>query len=246
MSSSDHHHQHQRTSVRLSTLNPQVREKLVKFDTENDGELTIEEAIQGLVALQKQSNNYKKMIYILVPIMVLMIASIFGVNMLALKLTKDLQSTSTDSVNVLTNKDGNVLATSYYSEKINFMEWLNDQYSSSIDSIKFGELKLDVNGLYLDRQNNVSRLYVSTPLLHFYIGNDMTFDIGYNPGNENNIFAKQAYTVIETQLSDILQNFNTKAVSKERQGVVIPIVVTTPEAPLTARRFGCGVIPTRC
>ena len=62
------------------------------------------------------------MIYILAPIMVLMIASIFGVNMLALKLTKDLQSTSSDSGNILTNKAGDVLATSSYSEKINFMD----------------------------------------------------------------------------------------------------------------------------
>ena len=33
-----------------------------QFDTTNDGELSLEEAIQGLVALQKQSNNYKKMV----------------------------------------------------------------------------------------------------------------------------------------------------------------------------------------
>ena len=123
---------------------------------------------------------------------------------------------------------------------------LDNQYSSSIESIKFGELKLDVNGVYLDRQDNVSRLYVSTPLLHFYIGNDMTFDIGYNPGNENNIFAKQAYTVIETQLSDILQTFNTKAVSYARAGVKVPITVITPEDTTARKGFGCGIIPTRC
>uniref|UniRef100_A0A6C0DKF6 EF-hand domain-containing protein n=1 Tax=viral metagenome TaxID=1070528 RepID=A0A6C0DKF6_9ZZZZ len=229
----------EQTGIRLSTLNPQVREKLIKFDTKNDGELSIEEAIQGLVALQKQSNNYKKVIYILGPIMILMIASIFGVNMLALKLTKDLQSTSSDSVNVLTNKAGDVLATSYYTEKINFIDWLNNKYSSSIETIKFGELKLDVNGVYLDREYNVSRLYVSTSLLYFYIGNDMTFDIGYNPGNENNIFAKQAYAIIESQLSNIVQTFNTY-VSKD---VTNDVVVVTRQP---RRAYGCGVIATLC
>ena len=89
---SSNEHQPQRTSVRLSTLNPQVREKLVKFDTGNDGELTIEEAIQGLVALQKQSNNYKRMLYFIVPLMTIMLACVLGVNILAIQLTKDFHS----------------------------------------------------------------------------------------------------------------------------------------------------------
>ncbi len=56
-------------AVRLDSLNPQVRERVEKFDTGNDGELDINEAMQGLIALQKQSNNYKKMIWMLIPIL---------------------------------------------------------------------------------------------------------------------------------------------------------------------------------
>lgn len=37
------------------------------------GEFTIEEAIQGLVALQKQSNNYKRMLYFIVPLMTIIL-----------------------------------------------------------------------------------------------------------------------------------------------------------------------------
>ena len=50
--------------IRLSVLNSAVRERVEKFDTGNDGELDINEAMQGLITLQKQSNNYKKMIWL--------------------------------------------------------------------------------------------------------------------------------------------------------------------------------------
>ena len=92
MSSTEEVNSEMRSGVRLSTLNPQVREKLVKFDTANDGELSIEEAIQGLVTLQKQSNNYKRMLYLIVPLMMIMLACVLGVNILAIQLTKDLQA----------------------------------------------------------------------------------------------------------------------------------------------------------
>ena len=47
-------------AVRLDTLNPQVRERVEKFDIGNDGELDINEAMQGLITLQKQSNTIKR------------------------------------------------------------------------------------------------------------------------------------------------------------------------------------------
>ncbi len=46
-------HQPQRTSVRLSTLNPQVREKLVKFDTGNDGGIYYRRSNSGFSCLTK-------------------------------------------------------------------------------------------------------------------------------------------------------------------------------------------------
>jgi hypothetical protein len=51
------------TSVRLDDLNPVVRERVQKFDTRNDGELDIHEAMSGIITLQKQSNNYKKTMF---------------------------------------------------------------------------------------------------------------------------------------------------------------------------------------
>ncbi len=230
-----------KSSIRLSTLNPQVREKLVKFDTTNDGELSLEEAIQGLVALQKQSNNYKKMIYILAPTMLLMIASIFGVNMLALNLTKDLHSTTSNSVNVLSNKAGNVLATSSYTENVFFDDWLNNKYSPSINTINFGDLTLNVNAVFLDKQYNTTRIYISTPFLYFYVGSDMTFDVGYT--SENNGFSRRAYDIVYSSLFDMTQTYNTKSLlssdTKTRISVNIGNIADT-------RGFGCGLLATTC
>jgi len=76
-------------SVRLSVLNPQLAKKLQKFDTSNDGSIELSEAIQALVTLQKQSNNYKKMLYLIIPLCILILASVFGVTILALKMMKD-------------------------------------------------------------------------------------------------------------------------------------------------------------
>ena len=77
-------------TVRLSVLNPALRERVEKFDTGNDGELDINEAIQGLITLQKQSNNYKKMIWLLIPVLCLVLAGSFGTTILAINLTKEI------------------------------------------------------------------------------------------------------------------------------------------------------------
>lgn len=234
-----------KSGIRLSSLNTEIRDRLTKFDTTNDGELSLEEAIQGLIALQKQSNNYKRTLYLLFPVMFLMIASIFGVNMLALKLTKDLHSETTNSVPVLTNKDGNILSTSAYSKSINMIDWLNYEYSPSIDTITFGDLNLNVNGVYLERLSNVSRIYVSTPLIYFYIGNDMTFDVGYTTiGNENNQFAFKAKDLIYNYLFNIVNTINNKSVKIRRDDVPTDITVSTRQPRL--RGYGCGLIATIC
>jgi hypothetical protein len=84
--------ENKKQGIRLSVLNPQVRERVEKFDTGNDGELDINEAMQGLIALQKQSNNYKKMIWLLIPVLCMVLAGSFGTTILAINLTKDIIS----------------------------------------------------------------------------------------------------------------------------------------------------------
>ncbi len=88
--------------VRLSVLNPEISKKLNKFNTSSDGSLTLDQAIQGLITLQKQSNNYKKMLYLMVPVILFLVASVFGVTLLAIKLTKDVQVNSSSSLTTMT------------------------------------------------------------------------------------------------------------------------------------------------
>jgi hypothetical protein len=189
-----------KSSIRLSTLNPQVREKLVKFDTANDGELSLEEAIQGLVTLQKQSNNYKRMLYLLVPLMTVMLACVLGVNILAIQLTKDLSSSTTSGNPVLTNVEGKVLSTVSYSETMGLLNWLNNYEYSLPDHIEINGLSLNVNSMYLvEEEFNITRLYVNTQMVNFYLGSDGTYDIDFNNGYSNNIFAQKALLLVEKE-----------------------------------------------
>ncbi len=78
-------------SISITDLNPELQKKVKKFNTSNDGELTLNEAIQGLVTLQKQSTNYKKTIWMLIPVLIGLVASTFGTTMLAFKLNQQTQ-----------------------------------------------------------------------------------------------------------------------------------------------------------
>ena len=252
MSSNDH--QPQRTSVRLSTLNPQVREKLVKFDTGNDGELTIEEAIQGLVALQKQSNNYKRMLYFIVPLMTIMLACVLGVNILAIQLTKDLRTSTMTGNSVLTNTHGKVLATSTYSNSVDLLDWLMYYDVSNMEHIQIDDFSTKVNSLYLEEQTNITRFYINTNMLYFYIGSDGTYDIDFNEGYNTNRFALKAINVVEQELKNIQKRIidlqsktivSMKSITKPIVKVIVneqPPESTSPPTP----RFGCKLIPTRC
>lgn len=216
------------SSIRLSTLNPEIRHKLVKFDTKNDGTLTLEESLQALVTLQKQSNNYKKILYLLIPVLILTLACSFGVNILAINLTKDLQSSSSSSssttIPVLANKKGEILSTVSFTDFQNLLDLAMsvDFEPSSIQQIQFGDLSLQVTGIYLetlDNQNvlnpvtnqmmnnhSLVSLFVSTPMVWFSFSTDSTYNIGYLPGLSNtNPFASRVHTIIENELKLIQQ-----------------------------------------
>ena len=253
---SSNEHQPQRTSVRLSTLNPQVREKLVKFDTGNDGELTIEEAIQGLVTLQKQSNNYKRMLYFIVPLMTIMLACVLGVNILAIQLTKDLRTSTMTGNSVLTNTHGKVLATSTYSNSVDLLDWLMYYDVSNMEHIQIDDFSTKVNSLYLEEQTNITRFYINTNMLYFYIGSDGTYDIDFNEGYNTNRFALKAINVVEQELKNIQERIiglqSKTIVSMDRRSITKPIVkvIVNEQPPKTESpptpRFGCKLIPTRC
>lgn len=243
-----------KSSIRLSTLNSQVREKLTKFDTANDGELSIEEAIQGLVTLQKQSNNYKKIVYLLLPLLIIMICCILGVNILAIKLTKDLTSSSSAGNPVLTNTQGNVLSTVSYSSEFNLLNWLNNYDIAPIQKITIDNLSVNVDSYFLDSQSNVTRLYINTQMIHFYIGSDAVYDIDYNYGYKSNLFAQKIFLILTNELQSI-QSFiinsklvidNEKIYNKANPTKINVIFNKQPTHIPDVRGFGCSPISTVC
>ena len=131
--------------IRLSVLNPALRERVEKFDTGNDGELDIKEAMQGLITLQKQSNNYKKMIWLLIPVLCLVLAGSFGTTILAINLTKDIHQNS----GVLTSKMDNtpIRTVSAVSKDMMFSSIFSEDYNQ-ITKLHFGGVTLNVNEMY--------------------------------------------------------------------------------------------------
>jgi uncharacterized membrane protein SpoIIM required for sporulation len=133
--------ENKRQGVRLSVLNPQVRERVEKFDIGNDGELDINEAMQGLITLQKQSNNYKKMIWMLIPVLTLMVAATFGTTILAINLTKDINQND----GILTSKADNtpIRTVEATSKDLMFSSLFSNDYNQ-ITKLHFGSVTLNV------------------------------------------------------------------------------------------------------
>jgi len=139
-------------SVRLSTLNPALRERVEKFDTCNDGELDINEAIQGLITLQKQSNNYKKMIWLLIPVLCMVLAGSFGTTILAINLTKEVKSSTIEgNIPVLKTTNGESISVYNTLEHSHFSDFQAKQ--SSVMNllpqfIQIDSLKMKASGLF--------------------------------------------------------------------------------------------------
>jgi hypothetical protein len=188
-------------SVRLSVLNPQVRERVEKFDTGNDGELDINEAMQGLIALQKQSNNYKKMIWMLIPILSLMIAATFGTTILAINLTKDINQND----GILTSKSDNtpIRTVEATSKDLMFSSLFSNDYNM-ITKLHFGSVTLNVNGIYQHTgQDNTKTVYVNSDMIFLGLNQTGSFIINYNQGYETNPMAQKMYQVINSSFSEV-------------------------------------------
>jgi hypothetical protein len=209
-----------RRSIRLSTLNPKVREKLSKFDTLNDGEINLEEAIQGLVTLQKQSNNYKKTVYLLVPLMIIMLGCVLGINILAINLTKDIKTSGIENSNFLTNKQGEIVSTVSYTESKNFFEWLFEGSNNFVDILNIGTLRLKVDSLYLEEFNQTSTIYVSTPNIWFSLCSNGSYIIENVQGEYNNKIKALVEEQLQNYQDHVLTNFQTKTTLKEMTVIV--------------------------
>jgi hypothetical protein len=188
-------------SLRLSVLNPQVRERVQKFDTGNDGELDINEAIQGLIALQKQSNNYKKMIWLLIPILSLMIAATFGTTILAINLTKEINQND----GILTSKLDNtpIRTVEATSKDLMFSSLFSSDYNK-ISKLHFGSVTLNVNGIYqYPEQDNSKTVFVNSDMIFLGVNQNGSFMINYNQGFEHNPMAQMTYQTINNSFSEV-------------------------------------------
>ena len=139
-------------SVRLSVLNPALRERVEKFDTGNDGELDINEAMQGLITLQKQSNNYKKMIWLLIPVLCMVLAGSFGTTLLAINLTKEIKSSTIEgNIPVLKTNNGETISVFNTMEHTHFSEF-QERQSSEMNLlpqfIQIDSLKMKASGVF--------------------------------------------------------------------------------------------------
>lgn len=187
-------------SVRLSVLNPAIRERVEKFDTANDGELDIQEAIQGLVALQKQSNNYKKMVWFLIPVLCMVLAGSFGTTILAINLTKDVQQHS----GLLTSKADNtpIRTVSAVSKDLMFSSLFSEDYNQ-ITKLHFGSTTLNVNEIYqVTLSDDTKTVYVNSDMLYFGLNQTGSYLINYNQGFETNPIAQLMYKSINGALSE--------------------------------------------
>jgi hypothetical protein len=193
--------ENKKQSVRLSTLNQQVRERVEKFDTGNDGELDINEAMQGLIALQKQSNNYKKMIWMLIPILSLMIAATFGTTILAINLTKDINQND----GILTSKVDNtpIRTVEATSKNLMFSSLFSNDYNM-ITKLHFGSVTLNVIDIYqYTQQDNTKTVYVNSDMLLLGLNQTGSFIINYNRGYESNPMAQKMYQIINDSFSEV-------------------------------------------
>lgn len=194
----------QKHSIRLEELNEEVRKKVQKFDVNNDGELSIEEALQTIITLQKQSNNYKKMVYLLIPLVLVTLVGVLGVNVLAIQLTKDLQSSSMNNNAVMVNKDGNVVRTASYNDYGNLFNSIPDltiEALAEIRQLTFGSYVLPITSAMLG-ENQVS---FSTPFVYFTLKLDKTYTLEFMPGQNvsTNAYLQGVFAAVDASLQEL-------------------------------------------
>lgn len=200
-----------KNSVRLSAMNVDIRSKLSKFDTTNEGELNMEDMMHAIVTLQKQSNNYKRLLYIILPIMVIMIASIFGTTILAINLTKDIK-TNSDGLLVNANS-GNVVSTSQAMKYNLFNEWLNSGDQNALREIHALELEnmiLPVQSVFVNTKNNDTTII--TEFMYININfSSLTFDIVPKKSYQDDLYVQEMIQSFKDQVNTYKSKFHIES-----------------------------------
>jgi len=230
--------------IRLSQLNTEVRDKVKKFDTGNDGSLSIEEAVQGLVALQKQSNNYKRLLYMIIPVLLLTLGGVLGCNILSIYLTKELKVlSSTNNSPILTDLSGKVVQTATYSNTGTFLDLLRSgslEQLYSTTNIRMDGLNLPVQAVFISGvSNTTTSVTISTAYVWFKIVSDGSYDLGYNSWVDPNTdkIGLISYHVLSTNLQQLQQHIvdNTQSDS----GMQISITSSSKAGGMGLGGFTC-------
>ena len=135
------------TVIQLEDLNVDLRSKFAKFDVNNDGKLTNENLVQGIVTLQKQSDTYKKTLWFFaLPLFLVLLGCILGVSIGAIKLTKDSFVQNSE----LIDSSGKTIVTGYSDEFASVSDWLVNNDFATFN-------KIDLDGAGFIQVNNVFR-----------------------------------------------------------------------------------------
>jgi len=171
-------------SVALTDLNPAVQKKVSKFNVSNDGQLKLEEAIQGLVTMQKQSDNYKKMIWFLIPVLIGLIAATFGSTMLAFKLNQQMQV----SGSTLTDMNGQVVKTAQnHATDGDLFDITFSPDFENVDYLQSNHFKIRIDSIIqnVDSNDKVDKVFITTKPFSLTLYPDHSADIVPNAGFEN-------------------------------------------------------------
>jgi hypothetical protein len=183
--SSENMSKNESASVRLSAINVDLRNKMAKFDTKNEGELNVEDMMHAIVTLQKQSNNYIRLLYLLVPVMFILVASIFGTTLLAINLTKEMK-TSSDGYLVGTSSN-QVVSTSNAIKYGNFNEWLMSSEPEDLKRLEYMEFQntvLPVESVFVTK-NKTTIVFSQMYLVVDRNDNDMSFYLKDSQKNDS-------------------------------------------------------------
>lgn len=196
-------------SIRLSTLSPHTREYVKKFDSDNDGSISVDQALASLLKVQEESNSYKKKLYTLIPMFFVLLACMFGVTVGAIHLTKDLYVKN----DVLTTSSGTPVKVAQETFGFNIYLTLFSKIgiASQLQSLNIGDISFPIVGIHQSEANRTVHAFSHDG----YISLDTNLTMIAKPFKhlENDPMIKAKYDAMQSILS--FSSINNYALSSK-------------------------------
>ena len=134
-------------SINMDKINPKVAEVLHSLHLDNDGQVTINDAIQGIIMLQRQTRNYRRLAISIFVVALIVLFCTFGAAMLAIKLNKDMKTKG----DVITDMQGDVLRTGIDLTPFSLRAWISadDRDPTQLTSFSVGDATVHIQGTHL-------------------------------------------------------------------------------------------------